>query len=229
MSEFGAVLAEAKLALARVDHRLAPCVYASRKAKVCQVCQQAERAATTRQQRSEAQLLLCSAYLIFAEQNGITEADGLASVQQAFGLLITAATHAPAGAVDSAYVACRASAKDLLSDPDLDLNGALSFWARVTASAAGKTPWQGKLNMDQAKWIYAYGRRCMAAGPDYKTGLKCGHEAAGPVETAIQTARQMKDPRLVKKAEELKAAIHTFIRCTCESTQVGHYSSSSVP
>lgn len=220
MSSFGAVLAEARLAESRLDNRLAPCVYASRKAKVFQAYHEAKRAATTPQQRSQAQLFMCSAYLIFAEQNNITKADSLASVQQAFGLLVTAAGHAATGAVQSAYVACTASANDLLSDPDLDLDGALSFWARVVTSAAPQRSWLGKLSMDQAKWIYSHGQRCMAASPDFKTGLRCGHEAEGPVEVAMQSARQTGDTRLVRKAEELSAAIQTFIRCTCESTQV---------
>ncbi|KAL0044057.1 hypothetical protein WJX82_006391 [Trebouxia sp. C0006] len=73
--------------------------------------------------------------------------------------------------------------------------------------------------MDQAEWILAYGQHCMAADPDYKTGLKCGHEAAGPVEVAIQCAQRLKDSGLVQKAEKLKEAIYTFIRCTSESTQ----------
>ncbi|DBB15972.1 TPA: hypothetical protein ACH3X3_003344 [Trebouxia sp. C0006] len=68
--------------------------------------------------------------------------------------------------------------------------------------------------MDQAEWILAYGQHCMAADPDYKTGLKCGHEAAGPVEVAIQCAQRLKDSGLVQKAEKLKEAIYTFIRLT---------------
>ncbi len=222
MACFCDLLAEAERALTSLSNGLAPCLYAQRQAKVVQAYSEATRAATTALQRSEVQLSLCSAYLIFAQKDAGT-LNSLKCVQQAFIHLISAADHASASAIESAYVACKGSARGALSNSDLDLNDALSFWTRVVSSTAKQVALKCKLSMDHAQWILAYGQRCMVAGSDYKTGLKCGHEAAGPVEVAIQSAQRLKDSVLVQKAEMLKEAIYTFIRCTCESAQVRTY------
>ena len=222
MTCFGDLLAEAERALTRLSVGLAPCLYAQRHAKVLQAYNEATRAATTALQRSEAQTSLCFAYLTFAQRDAGTW-NSLRCVQQAFSHWVSAADHASTSATESAYVACEYSAQGALSDPDLDLNDALSFWSRVVSSTAKQVVLICKLSMVQAEWIFAYGQRCMTAGSDYKTGLKCGHEAAGPVEIAIQSAQRLKDSDLVQKAEKLKEAIYTFIRCTCESAQVRAY------
>lgn len=223
MTCFRDLLTEAERALTSLSNGLAPCLYPQRQAKVLQAYSEATRAATTALQRSEAQLSLCSAYLIFAQKDAGT-LNRLKCVQQAFSHLTSAADHASTSAIESAYVACKSSARGVLSNPDLDLNDALSFWTRVVSSAAKQVALKCKLSTDQAEWILAYGQRCMAAGFDYKTGLKCGHEAAGPVEVAIQSAQRLKDFGLVQKAEKIKEAIYTFIRCTCDSAQVRTHS-----
>ncbi len=219
---FGDLLTAAERALTSLSNGLAPCLYAQRQAKVLQAYRQATQAATTALQRSEAQLSLCSAYLIFAQKDA-GSLNSLTCVQQAFSHLKSAADQDSTSAIESAYVACKRSARGALSNPDLDLNDALSFWTRVVSSTAKQVVLTCNQSMDQAEWILAYGQRCMAAGSDYKTGLKCGHEAAGPVEVAIQSAQRFKDSGLVQKAEKLKEAIYTFIRCTCESAQVRAY------
>ena len=222
MTCFGDLLTEAERALTRLSIGLALCLYAQRQAKVLQTYSEVTRAATTALQRFEAQTSLCFAYLTFAEKDAGTR-NNLKCVQQAFSHLVSAADHASTSAIESAYVAYECSARHVLSNPDLDLNDALSFWTRVASNIANQGTLKYKLSMDQAEWILAYGQHCMAADPDYKTGLKCGHEAAGPVEVAIQCAQRLKDSGLVQKAEKLKEAIYTCIRCTCESTQVRAY------
>ena len=222
MTCFGDLLTAAERALTSLSNGLAPCLYTQRQAKVLQAYSEATRAATTALQRSEAQLSLCSAYLIFAQQDAGT-LNSLKCVQQAFSHLTSASDQPSTFAIESAYVACKRAARGALSNPDLDLNDALSFWTRVVSSTAKQVVLKYKLSTEQAEWILACGQRCMAAGSDYKAGLKCGHEAAGPVEVAIQSAQRLKDSFLVQKAETLKKAIYTFIRCTCESAQVREY------
>ena len=219
MTCFDDLLTAAERALTSLSNGLAPCLYAQRQAKVLQAYSEATRAATTALQRSEAQLSLCYAYLIFAQKDAGT-LNSLKCVQQAFSHLTSAVDQASTSAIELAYESCKRSARGALSNPDLDLNDALSFWTRVVSSTAKQVVLKCKLITDEAEWILAYGQRCMAAGSDYKTGLKCGHEAAGPVEVAIQSAQRLKDSGLFHKAEKLKEAIYTFIRCTCESAQV---------
>ncbi|DBA82246.1 TPA: hypothetical protein ACH3X2_000517 [Trebouxia sp. C0005] len=218
MTCFRDLLTAAERALTSLSNGLAPCLYAQRQAKVMQAYSEATRAATTALQRSEAQLSLCSAYLIFAQKEA-GSLNSLKCVHHSLSHLTCAADQASTSAIESAYVAWRRSARGALSNLDLDLNDILSFWTRVVSSTARQVVLKCKLSMDQAEWILNYGQRCMVAGSDYKTGLKCGHEAAGPVEVAIQSAQRLKDSVLVKKAEALKEAIYTFIRCTCESAQ----------
>ena len=218
MTGFDALLPEAARLLSGLNG-LAPCLRAYRQNKVLQAYEKASQAATTEQQRSQAELSLCSAHLIFA-QKGNDTVNGLACVQQAVSHLVVAARHTSVVALLPQYEACRASARDLLADADLDLNQALSFWARVVSSTAKEKSLKGKFSLDQAEWILDYGQRCMAEGPKYKIGLKCGYEADGPVESAISSARQSQDMCLIQKAQEVKGAIHTFIMCTCESVQV---------
>ena len=217
MTGFDVLLSKAARLLSGVDG-LAPCLHKFRQDKVIQAYEEASQAATTEQQRAQVQLALCSANLTFARKDR-SVVNGLASVQTAVRHLVDAASHASARGCE-AYEACRASARDLLAHPDLDLNQALSFWARVTKSAAKNRSLKGRLSLDQAEWILEYGQRCMTEGSSYKIGLKCGYEAEGPVESAISCARQLQDIHLTQQAEELKAAIHTFILCTCESVQV---------
>ena len=218
MIGFDYLISEAERLLSGLNG-LAPCLCALRQNKILQAYQKASQAAVQQQQSSKAELSWCEAYLIFAQKSS-NVVDSLAHIQQAVSHLVLAARHTSAVALVPTYEAWRASAQDLLTDPDLNLNEALSFWARVVSSAAKDKSLKGKLSMDQAEWILEYGQRCMAAGSNYKTGIKCGHEAAGPVETAICCARQMRDIYLIQKAEKLKEAVHTFIMCSCESTQV---------
>ena len=218
MTGFDALFSEGARLLSSLDG-LAPCLRAHRHNKILQAFGKASQAATTEQQRSQADLSLCSAHLIFA-QTADSVVNGLACVQQAVSHLAVAARHSSVAALVPNYEACRASARDLLAHPDLELNQALSFWARVVNSAAKDRSLKGKLSLVQAEWILDYGQRCMAEGSNYKIGLKCGYEAEGPVESAISSARQLQDVCLIQKAEEVKGAIHIFIMCTCESIQV---------
>lgn len=218
MTGFDVLLSKAARLLSGLDG-LAPCLQKFRQNKILQAYEETSQAATTEQQRAQVELALCSANLTFAQKDS-NVVNGLASVQTAVRHLVVAARHASAARGSEAYEACRASTRDLLAHPDLDLNQALSFWARVVKSAAEDRSLKGKLSLDQAEWILEYGQRCMTKGSSYKIGLKCGYEAEGPVESAISSARQLQDAYLTQQAEELKAAIHTFILCTCESVQV---------
>lgn len=217
MTGFDVLLSKAARLLSGLDG-LAPCLQKFRQNTVLQAYEEASHAATTEQQRAQVQLALCSANLTFAHKDS-SVVNGLASVHTAVRHLVVAARHASARGCE-AYEACRASAGDLLSHPDLDLNQALSFWARVVKSTAEDRSLKCKFSLHQAEWILEYGQRCMTEGSSYKIGLKCGYEAEGPVESAISSARQLQDIYLTQQAEELKAAIHTFILCTCESVQV---------
>jgi len=218
MTGFDLLLSKAARQLSGLDG-LAPCLHKSRQIKVLQAYDEASQAATTEQQRAQVELALCSANLTFAQKDSIV-VNGLASVQTAVKHLAVATRHASAAHGCQAYEACRASARHLLAHSDLDLNQALSFWARVVKSAAEHRSLTGKFSLDQAEWTLEYGQRCMTEGSSYKIGLKCGYEAEGPVESAIGSARHLQDIHLTQQAEELKAAIHTFILCTCESVQV---------
>lgn len=218
MTDFDVLLAEAARLLSGLNG-LAPCLRAPRQNKVLQVYEKASEAATSEQERCQAELSLCSAHLTFAQKD-ISVVNGLACLQQAVSHLVVAARHTSVVDLMPKYEACRASARDLLAHPDLELNQALSFWARVVNSAAKERSLKGLLSLEQAEWILHYGQRCMAEGSNYKTGLKCGYEAEGPVESAISSAGQLQDIRLIQKAEEVKEAIQIFIMCTCESTQV---------
>ena len=218
MTGFDVLLPEAARLLTGLDG-LAPCLRAQRQNKILQAYAKASQAATSKQQRSHAELSLCSAHLIFAQKDK-SVLNGLACVQQAVSHLVVAAKHISVVALAPKYEACRASARDLLAHPDLELNQALSFWARVVNSAAKETSLKGKFSLDQAEWILDYGQRRMQEGSNYKIGLKCGYEAEGPVESAISSARQSQDICMIQTAEEVKGGIHTFIMCTCESTQV---------
>ena len=217
-------LAEAKAAIAGLSIGLAPVLYAHRKNRVLQAYDRAVQAAQTRQQLCNVHIALSSAYLIFVELNsskGSSAADSLAYVQQAAShVVVAAAQQADKKRVQQHWATCLQSAVDLLAELDLQLNDALSFWAGMVTTTAKQTELSGMLSLIQARWLLGYGQQCMAAGPDYKTGLKCCHEAFGPVETALQCAHRQADSTLMEDGEELKEEIYTFMRCTCEATQV---------
>lgn len=111
-------------------------------------------------------------------------------------------------------------AQDLITDLNLDLDAVLSFRARASKAAGKSIRLLGELSAFQAEWLLEHGAQCIAAGADYKTGLRCGHEATGPVETALQCARKLQDRKLLQLLAKLQEDNHIFIECTCYSTQV---------
>lgn len=223
---FEARLASANSAfteLCTLSEGLAPCVYQYRVQCAAQAIRDVAAAAYEQSQRDKATLVLCSAYLTLAQQDGNTSVkQQLSFVQQAFFTLVEADKQHASGSTASQYKACIEVAQQILAELDgADLDAGLSFWSRLVESIPRQ--WRTLrrvVSSKQAAWILQQGLRCMAAAADYKTGLKCGHEAAGPAELAVQCARFCGSQSHIQNSEKLKKDIWTFIWCTCESVQV---------
>lgn len=219
---FERLLATASSALdaATLSVGLAPCVAAFRQARVAQAFRDAAEVAITPAQRCSALLALCSAYLTFSRLSSSVKQQ-LSYVEEAFSALVEANIQEVSARTAAPYKACMTRALEILADPEADLNCGLSFWSRLIKSVPRHwQPMLYQLSMNQAKCILHQGLQCMAADACYKTGLKCGHEATGPVELATQCAHSCRDSRYIYRSEQLRADIYTFIRCTRESVQV---------
>ena len=208
--------------------KLSPCICFGRQYFVEQLFRDAEQAAATQTDLCYVRLALSSACLKFSEKARSVEQQ-LACVQSALVCFkdleeqgVAVSTLAPQ------YQRCIQQALQILADPDpdpvlataADLDRGLSFWNRLVKSVPRSSCiLKCRLSMDQAEWALEKGRQCMAAAPDYKTGLKCGYEATGPVELAVETAHSSRVQSLMERSEQLREDIYTFIHCTCESVQ----------
>ena len=224
MVGFDDLLAEANQALRTFKNGLATCLRAARQRAIQNAFSTAVNAATTPRQILRARQASSSAYLLFA-RDGKDPRQRLVSFEQALNHsasaeLLASSKHfdiSPAAAVPLEYILL---ARYLIIDLSLDLNAALSFWARANRAAGDSVRLLGELSAFQAEWLLEHGARCVAAGADYKTGLRCGHEATAPAETALQCARKLADQKLLQFLPKLQEDIHVFIDCTCRSTQV---------
>lgn len=173
--------------------KLSPCICFGRQYRVDQLFRDAEQVAATQTDLCRMRLAFSSACLKFSEKASSVEQQ-LACVQSALACLkdleeqsVAVSTQAPQ------YQRCIEQALQILAHPVLataaDLDRGFSFWScLVTSVPRSSRILRCRLSMDQAEWTLEKGRQCMAAAPDYKTGLKCGYEATGPVELAVQTA-----------------------------------------
>lgn len=229
VSDFERLLTKATSALdaARLSDGMAPCVAALRQARVAQAFRDAVEVATTPTQRCSAQLALCSAYLTFSRL-GSNVKEQLSYVEHAFSVLVEANKQEVSPRTAAPYKACITTALEILADPEANLNCGLSFWSRLVKTVPRHwRPMLYQLSMNQSKWILNQGLQCMTVSPYYKTGLKCGHEATGPVELAVQCALSCGNRRYISQSEQLRKDIYTFIRCTCESVQVSKWDEDS--
>ena len=216
---------ENNMALAKAEIEklscLAPCLIARRQARVEQALHRAAATAVTPAQSSTAQQAMCSAYLIFSDKAVDVKTQQFYFEQAVLSLVRAEQCHTSASLSAKHYEACLRQALQILANPAADLDCGLALWARLIRNIPrGVSMLRCRISMDQAQWTLDQGLLCMAAAPDFKVGLKCGYEATGPVELAVQCAQACGNSKLVKESEQLKDKIYTFIRCTCESVQV---------